>query len=355
MNWQSLTDRIQQLDSDCSPVTRSIFGTTEPQEISTFTNRFVRTYLRDSIVGCSFIYISVGATCVVRLGCGQIVVIKAYGLKHGLWALRPPALRSSFRVQANLAQAGFACPAVIVAPQVQGRTLFIAQSYCNSGKPVDPFAPNVRREMAVKLADLIQRTRRLTIPNDLAPWMPWLSDEISLWPTPHNALFDFEKTNAGAEWIDTIAVRAQAVLLDLTLEPTIGHADWSLQNMAFQNGQLTCVFDWDSLRVGPEPFFVGGAARCYAHDWRTGGPERTITVAEAEAFIQEYEVARGRPFSTNEQVAIGAAMVYTLAYGARCAHAIAPNTPWAYQIKAQLRKFCDLFLPVQINQCRSFV
>ncbi len=87
---------------------------------------------------------------------------------------------------------------------------------------------------------------------------------------PHNVLFDFEKTAAGAEWIDDLARQAKQILRGATGSLVIGHSDWSLQNMSFRQGKLNCVYDWDSLRVGLEPCFVGGAARCFYHDWRMG-------------------------------------------------------------------------------------
>ncbi|MGP1386684.1 MAG: phosphotransferase [Thainema sp.] len=346
MNWQSLTDHIQQLELDDCPITHSIFGTTAPERISTAFAQFARTSLQSDIESCSFAYVSVGATVVVRLRNAQVVVFKAYGIEHGLLALQPPALCSSFQIQAKLAKVGFSCPAILVAPQIQDGTLFVAQSYCDPGETTAPFNPQVRQRMAVKLAELIHHTCSWDAPLDLAPWMPWLDGETvkPLWPTPHNTLFDFEKTAAGAEWIDEIATRAQRLLLDIKLPWIIGHADWSLQNMAFQRGQITSAFDWDSLCVGPEAFFVGGAARCYAHDWRIGPPARTITVADAEAFIREYETARGWQFTAEEQIAIGAAMVYTLAYGTRCAHAVGAKSDWAQQCKLQLQQFCDRYL-----------
>jgi hypothetical protein len=64
---------------------------------------------------------------------------------------------------------------------------------------------------------------------------------------------------------------------------------------ASRGHELVCVYDWDSLRIGSEPCIVGGAARCFAHDWRSEGPERSITLAEALAFVHEYEAARGKP------------------------------------------------------------
>jgi hypothetical protein len=43
------------------------------------------------------------------------------------------------------------------------------------------------------------------------------------------------------------------------------------------------------------------------------------------AFVDEYEAARGTPFTTAERAEIGAAVTYTRAYGARCEHALDPR------------------------------
>src|SRR5205085_1228868 len=51
-----------------------------------------------------------------------------------------------------------------------------------------------------------------------------------LYPTPHTTLFDFEKTAAGAEWIDEIAVVARQAR-DADADRAIVHADWSARNI----------------------------------------------------------------------------------------------------------------------------
>ncbi len=46
-----------------------------------------------------------------------------------------------------------------------------------------------------------------------------------LWPPPHNALFDFEATAAGAEWIDGIAAYAKDLVDEFQAPVVVGHAD----------------------------------------------------------------------------------------------------------------------------------
>ncbi|MEO0409179.1 MAG: hypothetical protein AAF289_17695, partial [Cyanobacteria bacterium P01_A01_bin.135] len=109
---------------------------------------------------------------------------------------------------------------------------------------------------------------------------------------------------------------------------------------------LTCVYDWDSLRVGLEPCFVGGAARCFRHDWRYGPPPNAITPAEVLAFTEAYEQERGLAFTDEEWRTLGAAVVYTAAYGMRCAHATTRPDALHYQNSAQqLQAFVERFLP----------
>ncbi len=63
------------------------------------------------------------------------------------------------------------------------------------------------------------------------------------------------------------------------------------------------------------------------------------------AFVHEYETARKIPFTGEEWRSIGAAVVYTAAYGARCAHpGNKPETEHSQRTKVQLREFAQYFL-----------
>ena len=84
------------------------------------------------------------------------------------------------------------------------------------------------------------------------------------------------------------------------------------------------IYDWDSLAFEKEPIIVGHASWYFTY---TGffGESRLPTDEEARAFIAEYEVARGQPFTYQEHQTLQAAKVYGLAYSARCEHALNPN------------------------------
>ena len=63
-----------------------------------------------------------------------------------------------------------------------------------------------------------------------------LPPDHGLWPVPHNALFDFEATVAGAEWIDEVAGKAKKILDNSPGRMVVGHADWSAKHLRFMDG-----------------------------------------------------------------------------------------------------------------------
>jgi hypothetical protein len=142
-----------------------------------------------------------------------------------------------------------------------------------------------------------------------------------LWPVPHNALFDFEATVAGAEWIDEIAGKAKKILDNSPGRMVVGHADWSVKHFRFKGGKVSVIYDWDSLRLGKETNLVGHAATHFPYTEYFDVPRRA-SPEEARYFVEGYESAREAPFSEEERAAVSAAATYGLAYTARCEHAI---------------------------------
>lgn len=313
MNY-SLSSQLTEQFSNRKTVSiaRSIFGTAAVAHISNLLNDYCQQSLFSPLLSCAFLYFSVGATFVVRLKNEQTVVLKAYGALHDF-----SAIAASLKIQKVLFESGFPCPAVLQLPQKIKGTVLTAQAYCDEGDRVRLPNPHIATAMATQLAQLIQQTQSYS-QKDLPFWMA-LNNK--LWHQPHNVLFDFEKTKDGAEWIDAIAHQSKQILRSATGPLVIGHSDWTLQNMSFARRAIACVYDWDSLRIGLEPCFVGGAARCYRHDWRYGPPNPAISVEEARQFIHAYEQARGKAFTLSERRTLGAALVYTAAYGTRCAYA----------------------------------
>ena len=148
--------------------------------------------------------------------------------------------------------------------------------------------------------------------------------QSSLAQRTHSKLFDFEATTAGAEWIDEIASKMQAIKLQGAGQLVLGHADWSVKHFRYIDEQVRVIYDWDSLVLEKEPVIVGHASINFTYNEFFDGP-RFPTEEESQAFIADYEVARGKPFTPDEQQTLQAAKIASLAYGARCEHALNPN------------------------------
>src|SRR5437879_1320460 len=95
---------------------------------------------------------------------------------------------------------------------------------------------------------------------------------------------------------------------------TIGHADWRMPNMGFDaSGEVTAVFDWDSLEYCSESWTVGVAASNFSSG-AAGDPNesRPPNLQMSTQFIGYYEGARRRRFSAAERKAIAGALLYAL-------------------------------------------
>jgi hypothetical protein len=138
---------------------------------------------------------------------------------------------------------------------------------------------------------------------------------------PHDGRFDFARTAGGAEWIDAIAARARRARDRGVGDVVVGHTDWRVENMRFSDGAVSAVYDWDSLAIQREPVLAGGVAHLFTSDFGAGpGWVQRPTLAEALAFVADYEAARGAPFDDDERAVARAALVYAMAYTARCEH-----------------------------------
>jgi hypothetical protein len=104
-------------------------------------------------------------------------------------------------------------------------------------------------------------------------------------------------------------------------ELVIGHGDWTVKHFRFDGLRPAVVYDWDSLGTDYETTYVGVAAASFTYTEHLS-VEVWPSVEEARTFLDEYEWARGRPFTREERHAAQAAAVYALAYSARCTHAV---------------------------------
>lgn len=303
------------------PVERAIFGTTEPAAITVEIERFVREELGASISEPLFFESSVGSVFGLRLGDGREVVIKAH---------QPDEPRDSLiavhAVCRHLSNRGFPCPRPVLDPRPLGLGHGTVEELRADGDWADAHDPAVRRKLAELLAVLIELGRDVVDLPGLRPGLLSRIDEGQIWPRPHSAIFDFDATAAGAEWIDELAIRARQALRQPTGQRVVGHDDWSVKHFRFRDGDVTAVYDWDSLALDREPVLVGEAARGFTFTWRI--PVRLApSLDESRAFVAEYETARGAAFTAAERETAGAAAVYALAYTARCEHCLGSRVP----------------------------
>jgi hypothetical protein len=301
-----------------SILARSILGTDDPRRISENLDAFCVAGLGSAIEETFFCELSVGAAFGLRLRDGRRIMLKAHPPDR-----TPRFLDAVYQVQRRLYERGFPCPAPITDPLPFGHGFATVEAFVDEGEFADAHRPVIRCEIARTLARMIELAA--TVPDVRALSQAWkLPPDRGLWPVPHNALFDFEATAAGAEWIDEIASKAKRVLDNSPGRMVAGHADWSVKHFRFKDGKVSVIYDWDSLRLDKEQNLVGHTATHFPYTEYFDVPRRA-SPEEARLFVEEYEIARGTPFSEQERIAVSAAAAYGLAYTARCEHAIDPE------------------------------
>ena len=264
----------------------------------------------------AFLYeVSAGIVIGCRLDDGREVVLKAYQER---WT--PDFLGAVKRVQGALHGAGFPCPEPLDAELRIGAAHVLAESVLVD-PGISPPTLDTRRVLAAGLAELIARCREHDEP--ALAMHPLRRPFTGAFPEPHSPIFDFDATRAGAEWLEDLALRARAVVDDDPTPPTIAHTDWSRRNVRAGATRLTAVYDWDSLALIRE----SEAVACAATTWCKSGAadDPTPTVEDLEGYVAEYEAARGTPLTAAQHRAVRAAAVGTMAYTARCEHAIDPD------------------------------
>lgn len=285
-----------------SPVILDVLGTLDPAKIRARVDALVPGAMEVFFFGAS-----VGAVFGVRLRDGSRIALKLHALFR-----EEQYLDDVQRVQAALADEGLG------APRPLGRDgLAVREEWLDDGSFRDAHEPLVRAAMAGVLA----RFHGVATATGVQPRRPFLRPPGALWPKPHNALFDFEATAAGAEWIDEIG-RAAREIPGAGVE-VVGHTDWAAKHLRFDDDlNVTAIYDWDSLTTELEPRLVGTAAGSFTYTEELDQPVTLWPTAdESLAFIADYEGARDEPFSEEERRAARAAAVYLRAYAARCQHA----------------------------------
>jgi hypothetical protein len=297
-----------------------VFGLTDPHQIADLIDTFCQQELGAAVRDYLFYESSVGAVCGVRLVDGHRVVVKVHQPSCSL-----DFLQAVVRVQRYLIKNGYPCTKPLLTPRPLAQGIATTEEFEDEGIYHQADDPSIRRSMAHMLAWLHQLTRT---PEALAEVQPAALDRRLpagvIWGKPHWQLFNFEATAAGAEWIDEIAQQAQASKLRGAGQFVLGHSDWGVKHFRYVGESVRVIYDWDSLAFEKEPILVGQASVYFTYT-EFFGRSRLPTDEEACAFVADYEAARGKPFTPEEQQTLKAAKIYGLAYGARCEHALHPG------------------------------
>lgn len=223
------------------------FGTANAAQIVKFVNDFCRVHVGSGIRGYYFYRASIGSTHGIALEDGRDVVIKVR---------QPPetnpdshfdleSLGAVYKVMSWLADRGYPCPRILLGPTPLARGLATVEEFLDRGSRGDGFEPAYRKIIASGLSELIELLRSFS--GNVSRLKP-LQPGDSLFPQPHSKLFDFEKTAVGAEWIDDFARRARQLEAH-DGPPVLGHADWRVEHLQFDDGKMVATYDWDSLGI----------------------------------------------------------------------------------------------------------
>jgi hypothetical protein len=244
----------------------------------------------------------------LRLADGREVVVKVRP-----WA---PRLAGCAVVHRALWTAGFPCPEPLMDLQPLDGYAATAEALVP-----DVGAPPPGSELAALSAAALARLVELapdpgSVPG-LAPspsWAAWDHAEPELWPAPEDR---DEDLNAYPEprWLARVAAAVRDHLRGQAGDPVIGHCDWWYPgNLRWHGRRLTAVHDWDSVICQPEPVIAGLAAASFLGlDDQAG----IASVADSAAFLDAYQQARGRRWTSGDYAACWAAGLWQRTFDAK--------------------------------------
>jgi hypothetical protein len=303
-----------------SPLETVLLDTVDPASIVRLVDGFCRDQLGDPLERLLFYRRGVGAVFGVALADDRRAVIKVHRPE-----LIPVGLEGVRTVQRRLAEAGLPAPMPLGDPSPLGRGVAAAEELLEHGAVRDAHDPSVRRILAAELHRFVSAATPSLGSVVLPSAHPFGRSSDELWPTPHDLRFDL--TLPGGEWIDDQARDAAGVLRRELGEQVIGHLDWRVENLRIDR-TLVAIFDWDSVAVCPEPALVGMTSSSFTSEWNDPAIDPYPSAAEMDAFVTDYEGAKGEAFTPDERRYLEAARVYRLAYGARCEHSDAVLLGW---------------------------
>ena len=243
----------------------------------------------------------------LRLADGRKVVVKVRP--------REPRLAGCAVVHRALWTAGFPCPEPLVDLQP-------LDGYAATAETLVPDVgqPPPDSELAVLSAAALARLVELapdpgSVPS-LAPspsFAGWDHSGPGLWPMPEDRDVDL---NACPEpqWLARVAAAVRDQLRGHGGDLVIGHGDWHPGNLCWHGPQLIAVHDWDSVICQPEPAIAGLAAASFLG---IEDPAGMASVQDSAAFLDAYQQARGRRWTSGDYAACWAAGLWQRAFDAK--------------------------------------
>jgi Ser/Thr protein kinase RdoA (MazF antagonist) len=269
----------------------------------------------------------------VRTSGGRDVIVK----------VRPdsPRLAGCAAVQRALWRAGFPAPEPLSGPVVEDGVAVSVEACTPGGSP----AP--RTDRAARFAGLLARCIALaprpaavgTLHPEL-PWTAWNHAGPGVWPAADDRDDDLNAAGHATPWLDDTGARVRRRLARFVGTPAggrvvLGHGDWEAQNLRWDGDRPLVVHDWDSVIAAPEAVVVGLAASVWPCGMVPRAVPRAATVAESAAFLDGYQRAAGRTWSTDEIEASWAAGLWVYAFNAKKASLDAAS--WLAQDEAERR------------------
>ncbi len=313
----TLTGPIQSslAEWDVPHVELAIFGRADADHIAARLHELCLATLRSAPRKVIFYAASVGVVAGLELEDHRRVVVKAHQP-----SVPRAHLQEIVRLRAIVESKLGLAPKVLAGPLPFGSGEAIVEQLVDRGVIRDGHEPTVRRELARSLHALVECLLPAYETAALGPHPLLDAARKELWPKPHSKLFDFDATTRGAEYIDDVAAEARARMAPAG-RAVIGHGDWRAEHVRFEGDAAAVAFDWDGLCKTREPALVGATAHMFCADWSKNGHRQAPTLAEARAFVDDYEAARGSAFSRDERSLCAAAFAYSVAYTCRCGHA----------------------------------
>jgi hypothetical protein len=269
-------------------------------------DRWCERWLSATPIGVIFASGHLSDVIGLRLADGREVVMK----------VRPntPRIAGCVEVQRHLWESGFPCPMPLAGPSGFEGRMATAEAYVPGGVQLERDAESPVA-FAEVLWQLIDGCRHLVVDDRLhppPPWVAWDHDEAGIWPLGDDGKRDLN-ARPGPRWLDEIGERTRTILNACTAPLVIGHVDWESQNIRWKNGRALVVHDWDSAASRPEATVAGAASAVFT---RTD-VQSSSSIDESERFLDAYQRARGRAFTSDELRVAWAAGLWVRAFDAK--------------------------------------